>query len=176
MINKSGRTRYFNDEVNGRDVQNAPPGMVVDCSRPGAQVAEFMMIANNETLSTAKPVRYIVIRNEDLGEEAVAMDAAPAAPPAAPQVNQDLVAIEEILRTKSEFVGGELQANRIPPPERLISFLTELVTSLGPHVPGLGAQLRQDMQDGFSNACGWDTVGNRPLDRPEPPNVNSILA
>ena len=104
------------------------------------------------------------------------MDAAPAAPPAAPQVNQDLVAIEQILRTKSEFVGGELQANRIPPPDRLISFLTELVTSLGPHIPGLGAQLMQDMQDGFSNACGWDTVGNRPLDRPDPPNVNSILA
>ena len=79
VINKSGRLRFSLTKAApppgiaapaaaGRSAFNPPPGTVVDTTPDGSAQPQFHMIATNETISTAKPVRYMLVKNEGLDE------------------------------------------------------------------------------------------------------------
>jgi hypothetical protein len=186
LVNKDGRGRFFNLDRSTGDAHNAPPGTAVNTSAEGAAEKIFQLIPNNETLSTAKPVTYIIMANKDLNkedggvsgsasDEASSVDSPTQDPPPESPKLVATRAIADILRQKATFVGNAVSNGANPSLQDLADLLTEFTKLCGPHVQG--GNLDPDVIDGMVQGLGgigWLAENNTRDLAKDPPNLQAL--
>ena len=157
---------------------NPPPGFVCKLPSTGS-TGEFFLVPNHETLSTAKPVRYIVLSNQKLltaaepeAAETRACEAKQAADAAVqPQLDAEeamsaaervalaLREVADVLRAKREFVNdfqGQPSDDLL---RKLVIELREEIHAL-PTLSALPRQLSDGMEQGLRFLDGLVTQPN----------------
>eukprot|EP01043_Picozoa_sp_COSAG02_P062361 COSAG02_NODE_8584_length_2514_cov_1.015735_1_plen_448_part_10 len=173
LVNKEGRGRFFNTDRASGTAYNAPPGTAVNTSLPGSEEQTFQLVPNHETLSTAKPVTYIIMANTDLSQDDQVTDSAGDGPTTDSPESPTLTAVRGICAVLHETAG---RASACATPMDLINLLQRFTEDCGPHVKSgaLPPNMLTGLLDGLKSV-GWNAIDNVPLEtRSEPPTLDEI--
>ena len=182
LVNKDGRGRFFNTDKQSGTAYNAPPGTAVNTSLPGAEEQTFQLIPNHETLSTAKPVTYIIMANTDLSQDdqivssaaGVGSSSSPATDSPESPVLQAVRGVSEVVHRTADSVRTMVGA---PSPDDLAALLTRFTNECEPYILTnlIPKNMLRDLTQGLLS-FGWDAAVNRPVPGSEPPALAQIQA
>jgi hypothetical protein len=171
LVNKEGRGRFFNTDRACGTAYNAPPGTAVNTSLPDAEEPTFQLIPNHETLSTAKPVTYIIMANTDLSQDDQVVDSARDRPTTSPELPA-LTAVRGISEVLHQS-AARASASSLSPMD-LGTLLKSFTADCLPHVQSgaLPQHVLNKLVSGLQSV-GWNAITNVPL-VDQPPPVSDI--